>query len=74
MGCGCRGGGGRRSPVRTVTNPTTNIANAARLRQAQVQNSIKEMNVKISGLSKEQKDAERKRRVQLIMKKRNLNQ
>ena len=73
MGCGCRGGGAnRRNPVRTITSPTT--VNAARLRQAQAQNSVKEMNIKISGLSQEQKDAERKRRVQLIMKKRNLNQ
>lgn len=70
MGCGCRGS--KKSPVRTITpQVTTNRTSQSRIRQAEV--TIQEINSKITGLSKEQRDAERKRRIQLIMRKKNLN-
>lgn len=69
MGCGCRGS--KKSPVRTITPQVTNRITQNRVRQAEI--SIQEIGAKITGMSKEQRDAERKRRIQLIMKKRNLN-
>ena len=71
MGCGCRGGG-RRSPVRTITPQATTRISPNRIRQAEA--TMREMSTKITGLSKEQRDAERKRRIQSIIKKKNLNQ
>jgi hypothetical protein len=69
MGCGCRGS--KKSPVRTITPQVTNRVTQTRVRQAEL--SIQEINTKITGMSKEQRDAERKRRIQLIMRKKNLN-
>jgi hypothetical protein len=69
MACGCRGT--KRSPVRTITPQTTGKISPNRIRQAEV--AIREMSTKVTGLSKDQRDAERKRRIQLIIKKKNLN-
>lgn len=70
MACGCRGN--RKNPVRTITPQVSNRIAPNRIRQAEV--AIREMSAQVTGLSKEQRDAERKRRIQLIMKKKNLNQ
>jgi hypothetical protein len=70
MGCGCRGS--KKSPVRTITpNAARRAATPARIRQAEI--TIQELGSRATGLSKEQRDAERKKRIQAILRKKNSN-
>jgi hypothetical protein len=70
MGCGCRGGGPRRvnRPAAGPAPVSQNINNAARLRA--LENSSSRSDGNVTGLSKEQRDAERKKRIQAIIAKR----
>ncbi len=65
MGCGCRGGGKRnnRRTSAPVSRPATNV----RLRAAETNKSDNSI---ISGMTKQQRDAERKRRIQQIIARR----
>lgn len=66
MGCGCRGKA-KRNTRRTMA-PSSKPATNVRLRAASETN--KADNSIISGMTKQQRDAERKRRIQMIIAKR----
>lgn len=74
MGCGCRGGGGGRRASRQALGPissrsTTNrtVSNQSTRNQISIQ---AQGEVKINGMTRTQREEERKRRVQNILKQR----
>lgn len=69
MGCGCRGGGRPRPSIGpSSNNNNNNILNARKLRLAE--RASNSANPNITGMSKEQRDTERKKRIQAIIAKR----
>jgi len=71
MGCGCRGGGGGRRPARQALGPisTRTVSNQSTRNNISIQ-SQSQGEVKINGMTKAQREEERKKRVQNILKKR----
>jgi len=72
MGCGCRGGGGgrrSRQALGPISSRSTNrtIANQSTRNQISIQ---AQGEVKVNGMTKTQRDEERKKRVQSILKQR----
>lgn len=71
MGCGCRGGGRPRpaalGPSNNNNNNNNNVSNARKLRLTERPNSA---NPNVTGMTKEQRDTERKKRIQAIIVKR----
>jgi hypothetical protein len=70
MGCGCGGRGQRRTsrPIGPAVAGNGNVPNAAKLRSLEKPNQDQVLNA--TGMTKEQRDEERKKRIQAIISKR----
>ena len=67
MGCGCRGGS--RPSTRQALGPMSTRNNTARLRAVEKASNNEQVQ-SIFGMTKQQRDAERKKRIQAIIAKR----
>lgn len=68
MGCGCNKNR-RRSSVRTVGPASNRSVSRPANTNIQAQSALNEIQAKVTGMSKEQRDEERKKRIQAIIAK-----